>query len=132
MQDQEMKAMLIEYMGKGFLENIIAMFRQDRTLNRFIPDMLAHDELQVRIGTVALVEDLVKENDHGLEAAVPGLILLLQHENPTIRGDAVSVLGIIRDRSSVYAIESCLQDDHPMVRGAAAEILQEIKRVRND
>ena len=126
MQDHEMKAMLIEYMGKGFLDNIIALFKQDSSLFRFIADMLGDGNLRVRLGTVALVEELVAERGNELRAAVPGLIELLRHENPTVRGDAASVLGTIRDRSAHAALEACLRDTHPGVREAARDALADI------
>jgi len=126
MQDQEMKAMLIEYMGKGFLDNIVALFKQDGSLTRFIPHMLGDENLRVRLGTVALVEELAAEHGNDLRAAVPGLIELLHNDNPTIRGDAASVLGTIRDRSARAALEACLEDDHPGVREAARDALADI------
>jgi HEAT repeat protein len=121
-----MQAMLVEYMGEGFLDNIIALFRQDPALCRFIPHMLGDKNLRVRLGTVALVEELAAERGSGLRAAVPGLIELLNHGNPTIRGDAASVLGTIKDRSARAALEACLQDSHPGVREAARDALAEI------
>ena len=121
-----MKAMLIEYMGKGFLDNIIAMFRQDGSLFRFVADMLGAADLRVRLGTVALVEELAAERGSELRAAVPGLIELLKHDNPTIRGDAASVLGTIKDRSARAALEACLQDSQPGVRDAARDALADI------
>jgi HEAT repeat protein len=126
MEDKEMRAMLIEYMEKGFLDNIIAMFRQDRSLYRFIADMVGDEQLRVRLGATALVEELVGEHREELGAAVRGLIALLKHENPTIRGDALSVLGIVRARAAQAAIEACLIDVHPGVREAAQEALDAI------
>ena len=126
MQDHEMKAMLIDYMGKGFLENIIALFKQDSSLYRFIADMLGNEHIRVRLGATALVEELVLEHRSELHAAVPAIIELLKHENPTIRGDAASVLGTIRDRSACEALEACLQDSHPGVREAVKDALSEI------
>lgn len=128
MNDSEMRDMLIEYMGKGFLENIIALFKQDHSLHRFIPDMLSQENLQVRIGTVALVEELAPSYASALQAASPGLIALLAHENPTVRGDAASVLGLIRDPSARVALLWLLKDNHPAVREAAGEALQEIDK----
>ncbi len=127
MQDHEMKAMLIDYMGKGFLDNIIALFRQDPTVYRFIADMLGDDNIRVRLGTTALVEELAREYRKELQSAVPGVVALLRHENPTIRGDAASVLGIIRDKSAVGALRECLQDSHPGVQEAARDALAEIE-----
>jgi HEAT repeat protein len=126
MQDHEMKAMLIEYMGKGFLENIIALFKQDRSLYRFIADMLGDEDLRVRLGATALVEELAGSHGGELRAAVPGIIELLKHENPTIRGDAVSVLGIIKDPAAIGALRACLQDVHNGVREVARDALLDI------
>lgn len=121
-----MRAMLIEYMGNGFLENIISLLKEDVSLYRFIPDMLGDESLRVRLGATALVEDLVAAHRDELTAAVPGIIKLLGHENPTIRGDAASVLGTIKDASAIDALRLCLQDDHPGVRTVAADALAEI------
>ncbi len=123
MNDTEMRAMLIEYMGNGFLDNIIAMFKHDSSLYRFIPDLLGDDNLRVRLGATALVEELVVEHREELTAAVPGTVGLLKHENPTIRGDAASVLGIIKDASAIDALRICLNDGHPGVREAARDAL---------
>jgi len=128
MNEAEMRDMLIEYMGKGFLDNIIAMFKQDRSLYRFIADMLGHDTIRVRLGATALVEELAPGYHEELKSAVPGIIALLRHENPTIRGDAASVLGLIRDRSAIQALKSSLQDEHSGVREAARDALEEIER----
>jgi HEAT repeat protein len=126
MNDIEMQAMLIEYMGNGFLENIIALLKLDNSLYRFIPDLLGDDNLRVRLGATALVEELVAEHRVELTAAVPGTIELLNHESPNIRGDAASVLGIIRDASAINALQRCLHDDHPGVREIARDALEEI------
>ena len=128
MNDSEMRAMLIEYMGNGFLENIIAMLKQDSLLYRFIPDLLGDDNLRVRLGATALVEELVAEHREEFAAAVPGIIGLLKHENPTIRGDAASALGIIKDASAIDALRICLNDGHPGVREVARDALEEIDR----
>lgn len=122
-----MKAMLIDYMGRGFLENIIALFKQDRSLYRFIADMLGDENLRVRLGVTALVEEFVGSHQEELRAAVPGIIELLKHENPTIRGDAASVLGIIKDPAAIDALRACLHDVHAGVREVARDALSEIE-----
>jgi HEAT repeat protein len=126
MNDDEMRDMLVDYMGRGFLENIIAMLRQDEALCRFIPDMLGSDNIRVRLGATALVEELAKERREGLKEAVPGIIELLRHGNPTIRGDAASALGIIKDKDAVEALREAMKDEHPGVREAAHDALAEI------
>ncbi len=123
-----MKAVLIEYMARGFLNNIIGLFKQDKRLYRFIPDMLGEKNFRVRLGTVALVEELVSEHRNELKAAVPGLIALLNHPNPTIRGDAASVLGTIGDQSAREALSASLLDTYPVVCEAARDALLKIKK----
>lgn len=123
-----MKDLLIEYMSKGFLENIIALLKQDSSLYRFIPDMLGDENLRVRLGATALVEELASGHREELKAAVPGTIGLLKHENPTIRGDAASALGIIGDVSAIDALRACLRDSHPGVQELARDALAEIHR----
>ena len=128
MNDHEMKTMLIEYMGKGFLENIISLLKQDRSLFRFIADMLGNDNLRVRLGATALVEELVADHREDLRAAIPGIIGLLGHDNPTIRGDAASVLGTIRDPAAIDALRPSLNDSHPGVREIARDAILELER----
>ena len=127
MNDCEMRSMLIDYMGRGFLENIIALFRQDASLYRFVAGMLGNDNLRVRLGATALVEELAGERRTELRNAVPGLVALLGHENPTIRGDAAAVLGIIRAPGAKEALQACLKDGHAGVREAAREALDAIE-----
>jgi HEAT repeat protein len=126
MQDSEIKKMLVEYMGKGFLDNIIALFKQDRSLCRFVPDMLGDESMRVRLGATALVEELSGEIKTELRNAVPGIIALLKHENPTIRGDAAYVLGIIKDRSAREALVACLHDGNLIVREVVSDALAQI------
>jgi HEAT repeat protein len=126
--DEEMRAMLIEYMSKGFLENIIALMKQDPSTVRFIPDLLGDDAIMVRLGATALVEELAKEHRQILAIAVPGLLLLLGDENPTIRGDTANVLGIIGDRSARDALRELQKDANPAVREIAEDALREMGR----
>ncbi len=132
MDDEEMKSMLAEYMGRGFLDNIAALFRQEPSLCRLIPDLLGHESLHVRLGTVALVEELIGGHRDAVRAAVPGLVGLLKHQNPTIRGDAASVLGTIGDRAALAGLEAAVSDGHAGVREAVNEAIADIEAGRGD
>ncbi len=127
MTEEELRDMLIEYMGKGFLENILALMRQDRRTVRFIPALLSDENLMVRLGATALVEDLAREGVEELRQAVPGLVELLAHENPTIRGDSANALGLIGDPSATSALEEVRNDPNASVREVAGEALREIR-----
>src|SRR5512139_546761 len=127
MNDDETQAMLIEHMGRGFLENIIALFRQEPELMRFIPAMIADEQVAVRLGTTALVEELAApEHRDRLRAAVPGLVGLLGNENPTIRGDAANLLGLIGDPAADGPLRRLLEDPNAAVREIAGDALRDI------
>jgi hypothetical protein len=126
MEDLEMKNMLIEYMGQGFLENIISLFRQDRSLYRFLPTMLGQENMRIRLGVAALVEELAIEHQEDVRVALPGIIELLRHTNANIRGDAAFVLGIIKDPMAIDALRVCLADTNPGVREIAQDALTDI------
>ncbi len=130
MNDDEMRAMLIEYMGRGFLENIMAMTRQDLSLVRFIPAMVGDEAIVVRLGATALVEQLARDRREALGVAVPGLVALLGHENPTIRGDAANVLGIIGDPAALGPLRDRSEDRNHSVREIAREAVQEIEEAQ--
>ncbi len=118
--------MLIEYMGKGYLDNIVALIKADRSLFALIPGLLGDGNMRVRLGAAALVEELSAEYKIEMRAAVPGIIELLKHENPVIRGDAAYVLGIIKDLSSREALAASLHDSNPAVREAANDALTQV------
>jgi hypothetical protein len=131
MNDDEMKELLIEYMGKGFLDNILALFRQDPSLCRLIPAMLGAESLHVRLGATALVEEFADEGRKELRAALPGTIALLRHDNPTIRGDAAAALGTIKDPAAIDALQACLTDGNAVVRELVQDALVEISGRKN-
>jgi hypothetical protein len=120
------KEMLIEYMGKGFLENIISLFKTDATLFVHIPDMLTDENMRVRLGTAALVEEFAESHRTELAGIVPDIIRHLGHENPTIRGDVAYVLGMLKDRRAVGPLKERLQDANPAVRESMKDALDEI------
>lgn len=126
MDHGEMRNLLIEYMGKGFLENIISLFRTDPSLFVHVPAMLSDENMRVRLGTAALVEEFAESHRAELAGVVPDLIRLLGHENPTIRGDAAYVLGILKDRRAVGPLQERLQDANPAVRESMKDALDEI------
>jgi HEAT repeat protein len=90
-----MKKIIADYMEKGFLENIIDMFKHDRSLFALIADLMADERGRVRLGTVVLVEALKQDYYDEIVRSVPAIAGLLQNPNPTIRGDAAYLLGVI-------------------------------------
>ena len=73
-------------MEDGFLDNIIDMFKHDKSLYSLLGDMLKDERSRVRIGTIALIETLCTEDRANLLSAIPNITQLLNDDNPTIRG----------------------------------------------
>ncbi len=102
MNEEDLRTMILDYMQKGFLENIIDMFKHDKNLYPLIVDMIKDERIRVRIGAIALVEDLLKTSKKELTEIIPAISALLNDPNPTIKGDAAYLLEIIG-----------LQGEHP-------------------
>jgi len=128
MEKDEMEKMLIEYMDKGFLENIISLIKTDQTLFDHIPALLQDENMRVRLGAVALIEEFLPRNPEDLGALVPSIAALLQHESPNVRGDAAYALGIIGDPAAAPALRSCLDDESRAVAESCRDSLDDIRK----
>ncbi len=123
----DMKTMIADYMEKGFLENIIDMFKHDRSLYPLIGDLMTDERMRVRLGMSALVETLAKEDPENILISIPAIAALLKNENPTIRGDGVYLLGIIGHSDAVPFLIEALEDENIDVREFAREAIEEIR-----
>jgi HEAT repeat protein len=127
MIDDEIKDMVLDYMEKGFLENIVDMFKHDESLYPLIIDMIQDERMRVRLGATALVEEFSAQMRDTLSPIVPALILLLTNPNPTIRGDAANLLGIIRHRDTLPFLMAAEKDEDMSVREIVKDSIEEIK-----
>jgi HEAT repeat protein len=118
--------MLADYMEKGFLDNIVDMFKHDKSYYPLIGEMLGDERSRVRIGTVALVETLKSEDADNILLAIPGIAKLLQDTNVTIRGDAAYLLGIIGHKGALPFLVNARDDEHDLVRESIEEAIEEI------
>ena len=114
-------------MENGFLENIIDMFKQDKSLYSLLGELLGDERSRVRIGTVALVETLQAEDRSNVIKAIPEIARLLGDPHPTIRGDAAYLLGIIGHKDALRFLEEALFDKNDAVREAVQEAIEDIK-----
>ncbi len=122
-----MMRMIADYMEQGFLENIIDMFKHDRTLYPIIGDLLADERGRVRLGAVALVEELKKEHEEEIIEVIPYIARNLKNPNPTIRGDTAYLLGIIGDRKALPHLKDALNEKNPMVKQVIEESIDFIE-----
>jgi hypothetical protein len=125
---EEMVKMVADYMEGGFLENIVAMFRQDRNLYPIIGEVLADERQRVRIGMIALVETLIDEDYDNVLTAIPGIAEQLYNEHPTIRGDAAYLLGIIGHKEGLPYLEEVEGEEHELVIETIQDSIEAIKQ----
>jgi HEAT repeat protein len=123
----DMQKMIADYMENGLLDNIIDMFRYDKTLYDYIPGLMTDERLRVRIGTIALLETLKKENAESIGQAIKSLIPLLKDKNPLIRGDVAYVLGLIGDQETIPVLEQIINNEDPNVRIIVQEAIEDIQ-----
>jgi HEAT repeat protein len=127
--EQELKKMILEYMDKGFLENIIDMFKHDESLFSLIIDMIKDERVRVRLGATALVEELTRSKLEPLIRMIPEIAALLKDENPTIRGDGAYLLEIIGSKEALPYLISAIDDEDPSVREGIKEAIKRIEEI---
>ncbi len=120
------KTMLADYMENGLLDNIIDMFKHDNTLYAYAGDMLTDERLRVRIGVTALLETLKIEDPENVGRAIPFLLPILRNENPSFRGDAANILGILGATEALPILEEMAHDENDVVRTIAREAVEDI------
>jgi hypothetical protein len=123
----DIKTMIADYMEKGFLENIIDMFKHDKALYPLIGELMTDERIRVRLGISALVETLAREDRNAIAGAIPGIADLLRNENPTTRGDAAYLLGIIGQCEVIPFLTEAADDDNPWVREIVREAIEEVR-----
>jgi hypothetical protein len=118
--------MILDYMEKGFLDNIIDMFRHDENLFPLIVDMVRDERVLVRLGATALVEEFAQADRAPLITLIPDLGRLLADPNPTIRGDSANLLGIIGHPDALPPLRDAEGDENGQVREIVKEAIEEI------
>jgi len=126
MDDKEFARMVAEYMEKGFLENIVDMFKHDKTLYPMIADLIKDERIRVRIGATALIEELIKEDPKNVKKALPYLLPLLNDSNPTVRGDVANLVALLAPEEAEHYLKPLLNDPNPEVSAFVSELLREI------
>lgn len=129
MKPAELKTMIADYMEKGFLENIIDMFKHDETLYPLIGELMTDERIRVRLGISALVETLKKEDPENIHKAIPNILPLLKNSRPVIRGDAAYLLGIIGNKDTISLLAEAINDENADVRLIAREAIENIRNM---
>ena len=123
----DMVQVIGDFLELGHVENIAAMFKQDRGLYELTGDLLKDERFTVRLGIAVLFEELAVSHPEDIPLAIPSLLPLLQEQNPILRGEAATILGIIGSESALEQIVNLMDDPDPQVREIVTDILQQKK-----
>ena len=126
-EDFDMKTMIADYMERGFLDNIVDVFKHDRSLYVYLGDLMTDERIRVRLGISVLVETLKIEDSENITKAIPYILPLLKNENPVLRGDAAYLLEIIGHPDAVPFLRGMAEDEDANVRMIAEEALRDIE-----
>jgi glutaredoxin len=94
---------------------------------KVLAELLAYPDFMVRLGAMAILEQLYKENPKIVEPAKDKIRQLLKHEDFRIREDVAMLLGSIGDESDIKFLEELLIEERQEVRDSALEAIEEIK-----
>ncbi|HSO09700.1 MAG TPA: HEAT repeat domain-containing protein [Desulfoprunum sp.] len=124
--DDELKRVIADFLDMGHVDNIVAMFRREPRYYDWTGEILADRRFAVRLGISILFEELKSLQPEELALAIPSLRRVLDSEEPLLRGEAVSILGIIGTAEAVELVRAGLSDPNPQVREMAALVLDEL------
>jgi predicted component of type VI protein secretion system len=122
--DEELKKVIADFLDQGHVENIVAMFRREPKYYAWTADILSDERFSVRLGVSVLFEELQVIQPDQVVLAIAPLAELLHAEEPLIRGEAVSVLGIIGTKEAMAAIQQLQNDPNPQVREMVQLVLE--------
>ncbi|HHW20261.1 HEAT repeat domain-containing protein [Thermodesulfovibrio thiophilus] len=124
---QAFEEMLFDYLDNGYLENIITFFEHDPEQIYLIPKMIKDERIRIKVGAIAIIEEIKEKNPEVLKKIVPSLIDLLESSEKNIRGDAAYALEIIADPDSRDALlEALNKEQDTQVREFIEDALKSI------
>jgi len=124
--DQELKKVIADFLDQGHAENIVAMYRREPRYYAWTGDILRDERFSVRLGVSVLFEELRHIQPDKLELAIPSLVELLSAEEPLLRGEAISLLGIIGGANALTLVRSQVDDPDPRVQEMVQLVLEEL------
>lgn len=123
--DEELKRVIGDFLEMGHVENIFEMFKREPLYYTWAGELLDDERFAVRLGISVLFEELKVHHPHDLSLAVPSLLQALNSGSSHVRGEAVSVLGIIGTLEALEGVRRALDDASPQVVEIAIDVLEE-------
>lgn len=123
--DEETRKVVADFLEMGHVENIVAMYRQDPSCYDWTGELLTDERFAVRLGVSVLFEYLRDERPDQVALAIPSLARQMESPHPWVRGEVVSVLGIIGTDEALALVERAVDDPDSQVAAVARDILEE-------
>ncbi len=121
--DEELRQVIADFLNMGHVENIVAMFRQEQRYYDWVGDLLTDERFAVRLGVCVLFEYLVEERPEEVRLAIDSLARQLENETGWVRGEVVTVLGLIGDERALALVAAKVDDPDPQVAEIARDII---------
>ena len=123
--DEEMIKTIADFIEMGHIENIVAMFKQEKDYYRYVGKLIQDERFMVRMGVVLLFEELAVERPEDVALAVPHIAPLLVKEMPVyVRGEVLTILGIIGGNEAVRYLQNHLDDPDPQLAEIARDYIE--------
>lgn len=119
---KELIKIIADFIEMGHIENIVAMFKQEKEYYQYTGDLIRDERFMVRMGMAVLFEQLAEVRKSDVSLAIPSLIPVLDEKTPYMRGDAATLLGIIGTGEAKKHLYKLINDPDPQV----AEIVRDI------
>lgn len=123
--ENELKKVMADFLDQGHVENIAAMYRQDNNYYSWTGELLNDERFSVRLGLSVLFEELKNEPEDKTHLAIPSLVQALESDWELLRGEALSILGIIATEEAYSHIAQYQDDENLQVRELVADIMQD-------
>jgi hypothetical protein len=124
--DKELKKVIADFLEMGHVDNIFEMFKQDKRYYDWVGELLDDERFNVRLGISVLFEELKAYCKDDISLAVPSLCEAFEKSQPHVRGEVISVLGIIGSVDAIRCVKKGLNDESPQVREVARDVLEEL------
>ena len=124
-KDDELLTVMADFLEMGHVENIVAMYKQDPRYYDWTGELLTDERFAVRLGVSVLFEYLIEERPAEVGLAVASLVRQLDNPVAWVRGEAVSVLGIIATLEALEQVRRMVHDPDTQVAEIARDILSD-------
>ncbi|MEW6518908.1 MAG: HEAT repeat domain-containing protein [Thermodesulfobacteriota bacterium] len=120
---QDLIKTIADFIEMGHIENIVAMFKQEKEYYQLTGELIKDERFMVRMGMAVLFEQLAEIRKDDVPLAITSLLPILAEKTPYMRGDAATLLGIIGTEEAKKPLRRLLDDPDPQVREIVKDIL---------